>query len=84
MEVLSAYSTENTIRIERQEEILKILKKLDYDLYRIIEFKETGIKYIQKILFFDPKFDHNQANYLIIPSENKVALQALKEKYEFS
>jgi FkbM family methyltransferase len=84
MEVLSAYSSENIIRIERQNEILNILNKLNYDLFRIIEFREIGIKTIQKITLFDPKFDRNQANYLVVPSENTSVIKALKEKYEFS
>jgi len=84
MEVLSAYSTENFVRIERQKEILNILNKLNYDLFRIIEFKEIGVKTIQKINDFDPEFDKNQANYLVVPSENTSVINALKENYEFS
>ena len=67
-----------------KNEILNILNKLNYDLFRIIEFREIGIKTIQKITLFDPKFDRNQANYLVVPSENTSVIKALKEKYEFS
>lgn len=84
IEVLSAYSSENIVRIERQKEIINIINILNYYLFRIIEHKEIGITAIQKINIFDPKFDKNQANYLVVPCENVTIVSVLKEKYEFS
>jgi len=66
IEVLSAYSTENKIRIERQESILSLLNSLEYSLFRIIEDDKANLKGIQKIDFFDPYFNKNLCNYLMI------------------
>jgi FkbM family methyltransferase len=82
IEVLSAYSEENKLRIDRQKEILEIIKKLDYRILRIIEDKNEGIKSFQEIFEFDPYFDKNQANYLLIPNENKNLIDLLKASYD--
>ena len=84
MEVLSAFSDQNTVIIDRQKQIVEILKELNYDLYRIIEFKSVGVSSIHKIDFFDPKYDHNQANYIFIPVESTRVIKVLKRSFNFS
>jgi hypothetical protein len=83
IEVLSAFSDQNTVSVERQKAIVNMIEDLNYILFRIIEFKRTGISTIQRITFFDPKFDHNQSNYLIIPTENIAVIEKLKESFKF-
>jgi FkbM family methyltransferase len=82
IEVLSAYTIENKLRIDRQQAVLNIIKRLNYRILRIIETKKEGIKYLQEIYEFDPYFDRNQANYLLIPKEDESLFKLLKAKYE--
>jgi FkbM family methyltransferase len=82
IEVLSAFSDQNTVTIERQKAIVNLIEELDYSLYRIIEFKKTGIYKIERIYFFDPEYDYNQSNYLIIPTENKAIVEKLRQSFE--
>lgn len=69
IEVLSAYSNENHLRIQRQEKILELIKSLRYRIFRINENKKSEIDKITEIEIFDPSYDFNQTNYLLIPSE---------------
>jgi FkbM family methyltransferase len=84
MEVLSAFSYSNTAIINRQKQIVEILRELNYDFYRIIEFKAVGISEIHKIDFFDPQYDHCQANYIFIPVESTRVIEVLKRSFNFS
>jgi len=67
IEILSAESSENKLRIDRQEEILRFIKTKNYRLYRIIEGQTHNLEYLMPISYFDPYFDHNQCNYLFVP-----------------
>jgi FkbM family methyltransferase len=82
IEILSAYSQDNKLRINRQKEILDIINNLSYKIIRIIEDKKIGIKFLQEIYEFDPYFDVNQANYLLIPKEDESLYKLLKANYE--
>jgi FkbM family methyltransferase len=82
MEVLSAYSKENKLRIDRQDAVIELVLRLNYKIFRIIERSKVGIESLQLIQNFDPYFDKNQANYLLIPNENSELFNSLKESYD--
>jgi FkbM family methyltransferase len=66
IEILSAYSKENIIRIERQNSILNLLKELNYQIFRIIEDGYANLKGLQKIDDIDPSFNKDLCNYLLV------------------
>ena len=70
IEILSAYSNDNTIRIERQNKIIAFITSMEYNIYRIIEDKNQKLERLMQIEYFDPLFDHNQCNYILVPKEN--------------
>lgn len=71
VEIISAFSQENTLRIERQQKIISIFENLNYLIYRILRDKDENLIGINQIFELDPTYDHNQCNYLIIPTEQK-------------
>jgi len=69
-EILPVYSRDNTFRKKRQEEIEKIIKKLDYKICRIEKEKNErlkGLTYLKKIGIHS---DLSLCDYLFIPDEN--------------
>jgi FkbM family methyltransferase len=67
IEILSAYSNENKLRIDRQNGILDLIKSLDYAIYRIIENEsDQSLNELQEIEELDPSFNHNLCNYLFV------------------
>lgn len=69
-EILSAYSTKNEVRLQRQQKIIEFTARNNYRIFRLIESKAGGIEYFMSIEEFDPKFDKNQCNYVFIPAES--------------
>lgn len=67
IEILPAYNEENTIRIQRQEKIQEILKRREYDIFRIYkqEGKLISIELIDEIGVHS-KLDW--CDYLCVPS----------------
>lgn len=79
IEILSAYSSENKLRVDRQNEILKLTKQLDYSIFRIIEDKTANLKGLQEVHLFDPNFDRNLCNYVLVhKSERESILRNFK------
>ncbi len=74
IEILPAYSIENTIRVKRQNEIQEILLESRYSIFRINKAnkKFIGIAEMQK---FDIHSDQNLCEYVFCPSELKTNLK---------
>lgn len=72
VEIISAFSEENKLRMDRQTKILEIFDSLNYLKYRILRDKSENLVGISQIENIDPEFDHNQCNYLFIPKEKEV------------
>lgn len=71
IEILSAYSSDNKLRVDRQNEILKLTERLSYSIYRIIEDENANLQGLQEVRLFDPLFDRNLCNYLLIHTSEK-------------
>lgn len=80
-EILSAYSRDNAVRVERQKGILDFAIRNRYEIYRIIEDSSGRIRTLMPIDDFDPGFDKDQCNYLIVPSEQKAELALRFKKF---
>ncbi|MBT9315658.1 FkbM family methyltransferase [Leptothoe spongobia] len=68
LEILPVYSTENTMRKERQEELERIFNELNYSFFRVEKDKNTfvGLKKIENIGIHS---DLNQCDYVFMPNE---------------
>lgn len=69
IEILSALSEENKLRVNSQESILKFITEKNYLIYRVIVDSGQHLDSIMPIKYFDPYFDKNQCNYLFLPVE---------------
>jgi FkbM family methyltransferase len=67
MEVLSAYSTENKIRYERQLELEKFMENTNYKMMNIIEDKNQELVSLEYLSKFDVTRDKDMSNYLLYP-----------------
>ena len=74
IEILSAYSEENTLRFERLKLIDSLIKNIDYKILRIIEENDESLKNILKINTLDIPDDPNNCNYILyhITDEDKI------------
>jgi len=66
IEILSAYSEENTLRFDSQKKIQEFVTKHDYLIFRIIENSKLGLQRLMKIEEFDVKFNPNMCNYIFV------------------
>ena len=71
VEVLSAYSSENVLRVSRQNEIEQLLKSINYKILQIIN-NEASIIRIESINGFRFNDDPNFCNYLFYPEEEEM------------
>ncbi|SNS74051.1 methyltransferase, FkbM family [Belliella buryatensis] len=70
LEILPTYNELNKFRILRQNEILKMIKSLNYSIFRVI--KEKGMfDNFEQILDFEIHSDLDRCDYVLIPS-NKI------------
>jgi FkbM family methyltransferase len=68
MEILPAYSSDNSIRISRQEKIQKLLTALSYTILRVIK-EENQFIGVQQLAEFGIHSDLNLCEYILTPSE---------------
>lgn len=71
LEILPVYNIENTSRYNRQEELLRILKKLNYILFRVKKDKANklfGLEQLEKIGINKNVAD---SDYLFIPKDKR-------------
>jgi FkbM family methyltransferase len=68
MEVLPAYSTENTIRINRQENISLILGDLKYTIFRVKKVNDQFLG-VEHMSDFGIHSDVNLCDYILLPVE---------------
>ena len=68
IEILPVYSTENIVRINRQNEIQNILTQNKYSIFRVIKKNEKYEK-ISKIDSFNIHSDLNICEYIFSPNE---------------
>ncbi|MEL6842391.1 MAG: FkbM family methyltransferase [Bacteroidota bacterium] len=78
IEILPAYNTENTFRIERQDNIQALLQKADYTMFRVIKEDET-LKGLAEISEIGIHSDLNQCEYVMVPKNKK---QKFEEAYQ--
>ncbi len=81
IEILSAYSEENTLRVERQNRILDIVNQLDYKILLIQEDEDHQLKALKSITFFDVNADPNQCNYVFYSNDDSEKVNTIFEKY---
>jgi FkbM family methyltransferase len=68
IEVLPAYSKDNTVRIERQEKIEALLTLLDYCIYKIVKTNEK-VESIKQLSTFGIHQDIEDCDYIFVPKE---------------
>ena len=83
VEILSAYSVENKLRFDRQIQIEKLLKSLNYNILRIIENKNSTLKKLEKIAGFDVNVNPNDCNYILYHESDELKIDALFKQYIF-
>ena len=66
-EILPIYSSDNTQRIERQKEIVSLLKGMDYCIIRIMKDEQRKLKGFQQIDSFGIHDDLDLADYVFCP-----------------
>lgn len=71
IEILPAYSSANKERIDRQVEIQRILRGLEYTFYRILKLNNK-LKGFEKIEEIEVHSDINLCDYLCLPKNNEV------------
>lgn len=81
MEVLSAYSDKNAIRIERQKKIVAFMEELNYQMFIINEKKDSSLDFMEKVNWFDPSYNPNMTNYLLFHSSKRELINQLFEGY---
>ncbi len=71
IEILSAYSLENELRLNRQNIILQIVQEIGYEMLLIIEDEDGKLKQIRPLDKFDVDGDPNQCNYIFYSQKDK-------------
>jgi len=79
IEILPAYSIENSLRIERQEKIRKLLEEMGYYIFRVLKQKDKYHQ-IQQISKFDIHADLNLCDYILAPDSKADLLSATMAK----
>ncbi|HYF70798.1 MAG TPA: FkbM family methyltransferase [Ohtaekwangia sp.] len=70
IEILPAYDETNTDRIERQNEIVRIVTAIDYSIYRVIKQNDKFL-HLKEIFNIELHSDMNLCEYVMIPSDKK-------------
>jgi FkbM family methyltransferase len=73
IEILSAYSEKNHLRFERQQHLLKLIKKLEYRIIRINESDEEQLVNVEKIDYFDVNSNPNNCNYILFHINDEIS-----------
>lgn len=81
IEILSAYSADNELRVTRQNRILQIVQDIGYQMLLIIEDKEGKLKEVRPLDKFDVEGDPNQCNYLFYSTKDGYKIKSVFEKY---
>jgi FkbM family methyltransferase len=81
IEILSAYSKENILRVERQNRILEIVNQLNYSILLIQEDINHQLKSLVDIKIFDVNADPNQCNYIFYSNDDIEKVNTIFEKY---
>ena len=81
IEILSAYSADNEIRVRRQNKILQIVQDIGYNMLLIIEDKEGRLKEVKPLDSFDVNGDPNQCNYIFYSANDSEKMKSVFEKY---
>ena len=81
VEILSAYSIENKLRVNRQNQIISLLATLNYNILRIIENNDSSLKELQKISEFDVNANPNDSNYLLYHKNDELKIENLFETW---
>lgn len=81
IEILSAYSEENKLRVDRQNRILEIVNQLNYKILLIQEDTNHQLKALKSIALFDVKADPNQCNYIFYSNDDSEKVNTIFEKY---
>jgi FkbM family methyltransferase len=77
LEVLPVYSTENALRLQRQEQLEQLFKTINYSFFRVKKSAEDqfiGLEAIDKIGIHS---DLTQCDYLVIPDSLMAEIQQL-------
>lgn len=80
IEVLSAYSENNTIRFNRQKKLEILLKDSGYKVMRIIDNKER-ITRVEKIESFDVNVNPDHCNYIFYHIDHEKSIDEHFQKY---
>jgi FkbM family methyltransferase len=81
IEILSAYSEENELRVVRQNKVLQIVKNLNYEMLIVIEDGRGHLKQVKPIYEFDVKADPNQCNYIFYAKQDKEVVHKTFQNY---
>ncbi|MCB0397543.1 MAG: FkbM family methyltransferase [Flavobacteriales bacterium] len=73
IEILPVYNRKNQQRLERQNEIQKLLSQWDYSIFRVIKSDDKFIDLIE-IDSFEVHSDLNLCEYILTPNERKSKL----------
>lgn len=74
IEILPAYTKENIDRISRQNEIMRILKEIDYSIFKIYKNVDDSLMEIRSIEVIGIHSDLSQCDYLFVPVEKNDVL----------
>ena len=77
MEILPAYSTDNQLRIERQDKIVSMMKLLDYALFRVLKGENQQFSGVEHIDDIEIHGDIERSDYLFVPAEEADRVPAL-------
>jgi len=78
IEILSAYSKENKLRVDRQAKIEAFLAEIAYQAFQIVTTEHGELGFVEPIMRFDPASDKDLCNYLFVPSSDVKSVQASK------
>jgi FkbM family methyltransferase len=70
IEILPAYNESNTYRIERQNEIVRIVTNIDYSIYSVVKQNDKFLRF-KEISNIEIHSDLNQCEYVMIPNDKK-------------
>jgi FkbM family methyltransferase len=67
IEVLPAYTTDNTWRIERQRELVEICKTIRYNIFKVIKDKDYNLVSLEKIMNFGITSNISEIDFIMTP-----------------
>lgn len=76
IEILSAYSEKNSLRVERQKGLLELIQNMGYKIIRLSEDKNGQLKSFEKVEHFSHHSNPNDCNYILYHESDGMKLES--------